>query len=239
MKITDRIYKTSGVEYGTNSNTFAVDTDAGIVLLDLGYETKQWESVQSVLKFWGFEGKKAAASFLTHGHYDHAGNTYRANEAGIPVYAADPDAYKVANGYPEMEVLFGRPWICGKIDHLLEDGQEFVFGDVKVTAYAAPGHSMGSFAFVIEADGHRALCTGDMFYIRPLPPEDAVDLELAYMGGEDFSMSDFAATLEKMSELHCDILLPGHYYVYYGDVDALCRRAASMVKSMMEGKEND
>ena len=73
----------------------------------------------------------------------------------------------------------------------------------------------------------------------PLPPLDDIDLELAYMGGEDFSMSDFAATLEKMSELHCDILLPGHYYVYYGDVDALCRRAASMVKSMMEGKEND
>ena len=49
MKITDRIYKTSGVEYGTNSNTFAVDTDAGIVLLDLGYETKQWNINGNIL----------------------------------------------------------------------------------------------------------------------------------------------------------------------------------------------
>lgn len=232
MKITERIYKTSGVEYGTNSNTFAVDTPEGVVLLDLGYETKQWETVQGVLKQWLPHAGRPVCAFLTHGHYDHAGNTYRANEAGVPVYSADPDAYKIANGYPEMEKLFGRPWVTGRVDSLLEDGQEFLFGDVKVTAYAAPGHSMGSFAFVVEADGHRALCTGDMFFVRPLPPEDAVDLDLAFMGGEDFSLPHFTETLRKMAQLHCDILLPGHYYVYYGDVDALCAKAAEMAEKL-------
>ncbi len=239
MKITDRIYKTSGVEYGTNSNTFAVDTGNGIILFDLGYETKQWNIVQSVLRDWNLDGKPVTAAFLTHGHYDHAGNTFRANEAGIPVYAADPDAYKITNGYPEMEKLFGRPWVRGNVDHLLCDGDSFTFGDVRITAVAAPGHSAGSFAFVVETEGHRALCTGDMFYVRPLPPLDDIDLELAYMGGEDFSLSAFTATLERMAQLHCDILLPGHYYVYYGDVDALCAKAASMVRNLMEEKEHD
>jgi hypothetical protein len=60
---------------------------------------------------------------------------------------------------------------------------------------------------------------------------------LAYMGSEDFSMDDYIASLKKMAELHCDILLPGHYYVYYGDVDELCRKAAEMAEKMKEDGE--
>ena len=119
-----------------------------------------------------------------------------------------------------------------KVDQRLKEGHVFEFGNVSIEVYSAPGHSKGSFAFVVNVDGHRALITGDMFYTRPSPPEDAVDLELAYMGGEDFDLKDFIKTLEKMSTLHCDILCPGHYYVYYGDVDALCRKAVDMARKV-------
>ncbi|MBQ6322694.1 MAG: hypothetical protein IJI24_07450, partial [Lachnospiraceae bacterium] len=125
-----------------------------------------------------------------------------------------------------MEELFGRPWICGKVDLRPEDGQIFpVAKDITVQAIAAPGHSEGSFAYVIEADGIRALCTGDMFFVKPLPPEDKVETELAYMGGWDFSRDSFRTTLKKMASLDCNLLLPGHYYVYYGDVNKLAAQA--------------
>ena len=203
-----------------------------LVLFDLGYEEKQWKTMEKVMKDWGLADKKRTMVFLTHGHYDHAGNTFRANQEGIEVCGADPDACKIENGYPEMERLFNRAWVCGKVDQRLSDGQRFEFDDVTVTAYAFPGHSLGSYGYVIEAGGHRALVTGDAFFIRPCPPEDAIDIDLAYMGGEDFDRELFAASLKKMSALHCDILLPGHYYVYYGDVDALCERAYAQ---LMEG----
>ena len=234
MKISEHLYKTSGVEYETNSNTFLLECKEGLILFDLGYEEKQWNVMKSVETFWGLNGKKTKA-FLTHGHYDHAGNTYRVNEEGVEVWCGDPDATKIENGYPEMEKLFGRKWICANVDHRLEDGQRFEFGNASVEVYSAPGHSKGSFAFVVNVDGHRALITGDMFYTRPLPPQDDVDMELAYMGGEDFDLDDFIATLEKMSTLHCDILCPGHYYVYYGDVDSLCRRALAMARQEKKG----
>ena len=237
MKITEHLYKTSGVEFATNSNTFLLETEKERILFDLGYETKQWKAMEENIRFWGLDSEKPAKAFLTHGHYDHAGNTFRANELGIEVYAADPDAYKIEHGHPEMEKLFGRKWICANVDHRLEDRQEFCYPEAKVTAYRAAGHSEGSFAFTVETDGHKALVTGDMFYTRPLPPEDAIELELAYMGSEDFSMDDYIVTLKKMAELHCDILLPGHYYVYYGDVDELCRKAAEMAEKMKEDKE--
>ena len=226
MKLTEHIYKTSGVEYGTNSNTFLVDCGERMIVFDSGFDTVQWERIRSCIEKWGLAGKPVTHAFITHGHYDHAGNITRLNEQGTIVIAADPDAEKVENGYPEMEQLFVRPWVCGKVDLRPYDGQVFAFENgVRVTALAAPGHSEGSFAYVAEADSVRALVTGDMFFIRPLPPEDAVEVELAFMGGQDFSMPKYADTLKKMSGLSCDLLLPGHYYTYFGDVNELCRKA--------------
>ena len=233
MKISKHLYKSSGVEYGTNSNTFLLDIGEELIAFDLGYEDKQWKAMQETMRYWNLN-KKISRAFLTHGHYDHAGNTYKANEEGIRVYCGDPDASKIENGYPEMEKLFGRKWICARVDERLKDGQVFDFNQAKVEVYSAAGHSEGSFAFVAETDGHRALITGDMFYVRPLPPQDDIELELAYMGGEDFDLDSFIATLEKMAILHCDILLPGHYYVYYGDIDELCRKAAAMARALKE-----
>ncbi len=238
MRLTEHLYKTSGVEYGTNSNTYALDAGNEIILLDLGFDEVQWKRMMECLNFWGLSAKNITKAFLTHGHYDHAGNTKRANEAGIEVYGADPDAEKIENGYAEMEKLFGRPWVCGTVDHRIHDGDRFEFENGSIEAVAAPGHSEGSFAYVIETDGHRCLCTGDAFFIRPLPPQDAVEVELAYMGGEDFDLNAFAESLKRMSELHCDILLAGHYYVYYGDIDALCRNAYEMCVAIKENKND-
>ncbi len=237
MKITEHLYKTSGVEYGTNSNTFLLETEDSLICFDLGFDSVQWNEMLNSEKRWNLSGKKKETAFLTHGHYDHAGNTFRANKEMIPVYCAEPDAGKIETGWEEMEKLFNREWICAHIDHRIRDGQTFVFGNSTVTAYAAPGHSQGSFAYVIETDGHRALCTGDMFYVKPKPPEDSIELELAFMGGEDFDLDDFIDSLMKMSRLHCDILLPGHYYVYYGDIDKLCRKAAEMAAALKEEKK--
>lgn len=226
MKITEHIYKTSGVEYGTNSNTYLIDCGSHLVCLDAGFDEVQWTRMQDCMARWGLAGKPVTHVFITHGHFDHAGNIARMNACGAAVYAAEPDAGKIENGHPEMEQLFGRPWVKGRVDFRLVDGQVFHFENgITVTAVASPGHSEGSFAFVIEDGPDRALCTGDMFFVRPLPPEDKVEVELAFMGGWDFSLESFQATLKHMSGLHCNVLLSGHYYVYYGDVDALCKMA--------------
>ena len=114
MKISEHLYKTSGVEYETNSNTFLLECEKETILFDLGYEEKQWKAMESVESFWSLDTGKISKVFLTHGHYDHVGNTYRANEKGIEVYCGDPDVYKIENGYAEMEKLFGRKWICAR-----------------------------------------------------------------------------------------------------------------------------
>ena len=228
MKIIDYVYKTSGVEYETNSNTFLLEDENELILLDLGFDHKQWDCLKKTIQEWKLDNKKITKAFLTHGHYDHEGNTELANKEGIEVYCADPDAYKIENGYEEMEKLFNTPWRIGRVDYRLKDGEVFKFKNFNIEVYQASGHSLGSYAFVVDTGKHRALCTGDMFYVKPSPPKDDIELELAYMGGEDFDLKLFQNTLKKMSTLHCDVLLPGHYYVYYGDVDKLCEKANHM-----------
>ena len=226
MRLSEHIYKTSGVEYGTNSNTFAVDCGDYLIFFDAGFDIVQWNRIRENLARWNLQDRPVTHAFITHGHYDHAGNIFRLNELGVRVIAADPDASKIETGHPEMEQLFSRPWICARVDERPADGQVYTFGNaITVTAIAAPGHSAGSFAYVVQDGETRALCTGDMFFIKPLPPEDRVETELAYMGGWDFSMENFQKTLRHMGTLHCNLLLPGHYYVYYGDVDELCLQA--------------
>lgn len=217
MKLTEHLLKLSRVDYGTNSNSYAAVYDRGIVLFDCGYGEKQWRQMEQVLKDWGYETDQITHAFLTHAHFDHCRNVWRVNELGARLFSSESDRELIEKGNPESEELFGVPWIPGKVDETVKDGEQFVFSDnLKVTVMEKPGHSRGSLTFLVETDGVRALITGDAFWMVPVPPRDEVDVELGYMGSRDFSRRDYLRSMKRISELDFDLLLPGHYYSYRG-----------------------
>ena len=238
MRITEHIYKLTGIEYGINSSMYALDAGDSIVLLDLGYNEAQWKRMKKTLQEEGLDKKPISHAFLTHGHFDHAGNTFRANAEGIYVVCAEPDASLIENGNPESEALFNTKWICGKVDERPADGKIWRFANgTTVQALSAPGHTSGTYMYLIEADGRRILFAGDMFFVGPQSPDDGVSVELAYMGSSDFTLEGFVSTLKKASELHCDVLLTGHYYTYYGDVDEVAHRAYEQALAILNEKK--
>lgn len=240
MKINERIYKVSGVEYGTNSNIYAIKYDGGIILIDSGYQEKQWNIMLECMCQWNMKPDDITHVFITHSHFDHAGNIWRANKLGAKVLASKIDAEKIENGNPEMEELFGSKWICGKVDEILAIENVYEFpGDVKIQVLGTPGHSSGSVSFLIDAGGDRALCIGDMFFVSPVPPKDEVESELGYMGSEDFSLEQFVESMEMFENLETDIILPGHYYFYKGvDTKKLIEDAYEKSKKLLGG-QND
>ncbi len=217
MKLTEHLYKLTGVEYDTNSNVYAIRYDDGVVLVDCGFQEKQWDAMVACMGRWGISLEEVTHVLLTHSHFDHAGNVWRVNQLGARVLASAPDAEKVEHGNPEMEALFGATWTCGQVDAILEDGDELQLpGGVRIDVIATPGHSAGSLSFLVDVDGARALCTGDQFFVAPLPPEDDVEIELGYMGSSDASLDDLVSSLERLEAVDFDMLLPGHYYTYAG-----------------------
>lgn len=232
MKVCDNIFRVTGVEYETNSNIYAITYATGIVLIDAGYQEEQWDRMIKCMKMWDLNLSQVTHVFLTHSHFDHAGNVWRMNQQGIKVLASSDDTQKIEDGNPEMEELFKAKWICGRVDQIISDGDIFEFsGGVKITALETPGHCPGCMSYLIEVKDIKALCTGDMLAIDPVPPEDKVDVGLGYMGSSDFCIKDYIQSLKKITDLEVDVLLPGHYYFYRGEnIKQICQKAYEKAK---------
>ena len=236
MKLTEHLLKLTGVEYETNSNCYALLYDGGVALLDCGYAEKQWTAMASTLKRWGHSLSEVTHVFLTHAHFDHGGNARRVNELGALLLTSQSDAALIEQGNPESERLFGTPWIPAKVDRVLHDGDRFDFpGGGTITVLETPGHSAGSLSFLVETDDLRAISIGDMFWPVPCPPEDRNDVELGFMGSEDSSLEALIASLDRLSRMKAELLLSGHYSVYFGDADLLIGLALQKARASMEG----
>ncbi len=104
-----------------------------------------WQAIEPKLRGAGCALK---GLYLTHGHWDHILDVARFVEAGIPVHAHRDDLGMIEN--PSEMAEFVVPGISlegGKIDHFLEEGQEFTLLGEAVEVRHVPGHCPGSLLF--------------------------------------------------------------------------------------------
>jgi ribonuclease BN (tRNA processing enzyme) len=154
--------------------------------------------------------------FITHPHTDHINGLY-------PFLSLLGWYYKEAN--PEMYVPNEK---CAALVHqyldafgyklrpeqklaLVGEGVVFDDGNFKVTAFATQ-HCPNSHAFLIEAEGKRVLCSGDI--CRPavdFPPVDHLDA--AILEGAHFNVAEYADILKGKSVKSVYI---NHYGNYIG-----------------------
>lgn len=142
----------------TKVSVHAIDTEAGIVLIDTGYPEMHGqilESMQSV----GLDPKKIVAIFHSHGHYDHYGCTRELKAlSGAKTYISRIDN-EIVNGTLDLSWAneMGRERIPAfDCDVLVDDGDVFAFGSTTVRCRLTPGHTAGVLSFFITlSDGER------------------------------------------------------------------------------------
>ena len=205
------------------SAAYAVETTAGLVLVDSGLQTNAGTLVAQMDKV-GVDWRNVVAFLLTHAHGDHVGGARNLSKAtGAKVYAGAQDAGVVRAGGPR-EAFFSTFAMSGYEPHAtpvdvgLQGGERLPFGDTTFEAVALPGHTPGSMGYLMEKNGLRVLFAGDVITmlvgepnphflgLRPLGTYSAY-LAPRYRG-------DVATSLASLRKLRAmpvpDLVLPGH-----------------------------
>lgn len=137
------------------STSYAVAVGEGkFVLVDTGTDA----DAKEIIGFLASQNATPAdvvAIFITHGHPDHFSGL--SQFADVTVYVSSLDR-GVLEGTAACEGFF--PSLAGKrkkpavaaMTQLqnIEDGQEIVVGSKKITAFSVPGHTRGSFVYLID-----------------------------------------------------------------------------------------
>jgi len=202
------IHEESFAGVSISSNVYVLRDEGSFYIFDASGH----KSLLSYLASMGIHGSLIAGVFLTHGHYDHVRGLESLREYSPTAYISSRDRQlmeETVRGYPS----------CSDFSEAKE-----VLSRLGLVSIPTPGHTPGSTCFY--SPGEYLLISGDTVFT------DGYFGRTDLPGGSD---SDMLESLERLSGMRVESLLPGHGPVASESGSRHILDALSCAKGMLRG----
>lgn len=215
MKLTRSVFLVGsghfGISHEFDSSVYVVDCGDELVMVDTGAGCGTSAIVENI-KRDGLDPSHLSRILLTHSHGDHAGGAYSLHESfGCRVYVGAVEADLLEHGDERDLVLdvakksgFYSPdyqFTNCKASVRLNHDENISCGSLTFRALHVPGHSRGSFCYLVDLPEGRAIFTGDTVFAEGV---------IGMLNCEGSELSDYRKYIHRLADLDVDVLFPGH-----------------------------
>ena len=186
-----------------SSNNILIDNGDGCALIDSGYHAHAAQTLLLLQHALG--GKPLTWLINTHCHSDHMGGNaavQRAHRCRTSIPVGEAPAITAWDDTALMLRYTGQSAERFSFDDTIAAGDTLQLGGLEWQALAAPGHDMH--ALIFYSPKARVLISGDALW------ENGFGLIFPELFGETGGYAATRATLEAISRLHLDTVIPGH-----------------------------
>jgi glyoxylase-like metal-dependent hydrolase (beta-lactamase superfamily II) len=214
IQISEHIYLVGSGEIGLSeehdAHIYMVDAGERCWLVDSGAGIRTEtliDNIQAVQR-----GRPVTDLFITHCHADHSGGASALqSQFGLRIGAGPLTAERLSKGvdadlgldvardegiYP-ADYVFNPPQ---QVD-IYASGSQLSIGHSRLTMIVTPGHSADSVCYLVELTEGITLFSGDTLFASGLLP---------LLNTFDSELAAFRGAIQKLAQLHSEILCPGH-----------------------------
>ena len=210
------------------NNILCFDGD-NATLIDSGYVAHAQQTVGLVEH--ALDGRRLKSLINTHSHSDHIGGNAALQAAFNCEIIVPAGLHAVIADWDQDALLLsplGQQAARFQHDHLISAGCEIEMGELNWQALAVPGHDMEALAYYNPEK--RILISGDALW------ENGFGVIFPELLGEANGLDSTRETLEMLSKLAIDIIIPGHGSPFV-TVDAAFERAFRRLTSFQTNIE--
>ncbi|RJQ38759.1 MAG: MBL fold metallo-hydrolase [Dehalococcoidia bacterium] len=201
MKLTEHLYFYP--ENGMMDCNHYLVKDAESLLIDPGSSQFSSELIAQI-KRDGIKPEDIKLITNTHLHPDHCwANSALKQASGAKIISHPVQENHHKGALSRMGSYFGIPGLGFEVDEYLKDGK-LTTGKLTLEVIAAPGHARESVCFYCPEE--KFLVTGDVVFSQNIGRYD-------FPGG---SLEDLKKSVETLSRLDIEYLLPGHMDIVSG-----------------------
>jgi len=209
MQILPDIYLVNGFPYSQHQNAYLLKLGDKIVMIDSGdLATNTFDVVKESCAIWGITLDQVDYLLLTHSHFDHASHASRLQKLGAKIIANQDCAEALASGDERCigYAVGNRDFETCEVDQVISNDEIINIGGQDIRCIEAPGHAKSCVIYELIINGQRLWFSGDQMEIGP----ECKSLTLCWEGGRDYDRPTYIKTLERLSQMPCDSLFPGH-----------------------------